>query len=213
MNPSKLEYVFRPTFAYRLVKPLLDWEALRDWKIRRRPPAPRLVKEALIRRFARLTGIRTFIETGTFFGDMVAAVEGEFSRVFSIELEPALCRRAAERFRTLPHVTVVQGNSGTALGDVLGGLDERCLFWLDGHFSGGVTARGPSDTPVRAELAHILRHPVRDHVVLIDDARLFGSGDYPTVDELSSEVRLARPELSIAVEDDIIRIARPDDLT
>ena len=53
---------------------------------------------------------------------------------------------------------------------------------------------------------------MRDHVVLIDDARLFGSGDYPTVDELAADVQGARPEWSVAVEDDIIRIARPDDL-
>lgn len=212
MNPSKLEYFLRPTFAYRFVKPLLDWEALHDWNRRHRPPAPRLVKQALIRRFARATGIRTFIETGTFFGDMVEAIQGEFARVFSIELEPALRRRAAVRFQALSHVTIVEGDSSTALEEVLRGLDERCLLWLDGHFSGGVTARGASDTPVRLELAHVLRHPVRDHVVLIDDARLFGSGDYPTVDELAADVRGARPEWSVAVEDDVIRIARPDDL-
>ncbi len=212
MNPSKLEYILRPTFAYRFVKPLLDREAIRDWNSRRCPPAPRVVKQALIRRFARATGIRTFIETGTFFGDMVEAVQGEFSRVYSIELEPALCRRAAERFKALSHVTIVEGDSSTALVGILGGLDERCLLWLDGHYSGGVTARGTSDTPIRAELARVLSHPVRDHVVLIDDARLFGSGDYPTIDELAAGVRTARPEWSVAVEDDIIRIGRPHDL-
>ena len=212
VNPSKLEYVLRPTWVYCFVKPLLDREALRDWARHGRPPAPRLVKEALVRRVARATGIRTFIETGTFFGDMVAAVEGEFSRVISIELESQLRRRAAERFRGLPHVTIIEGDSGSALHDVLAGLGERCLFWLDGHFSGGVTARGATDTPIRSELAHILGHEVRDHVVLIDDARLFGSGDYPTVEEVFADVRRARPEWSMAVEDDVIRIARPGDL-
>lgn len=212
MNPSKLEYLLRPTFVYRFVKPLLDREALRDWNERHSPPAPRLVKQALVRGFARATGIRTFIETGTFFGDMVEAVQSDFARVFSIELQPALRRRAAERFRDLSHVTIVEGDSRTALGEVLRDIDERCLLWLDGHFSGGVTARGESDTPVRAELSCVLRHPVRDHVVLIDDARLFGSGDYPTVEELAADARTSRPEWSVAVEDDVIRLARPADL-
>jgi hypothetical protein len=77
---------------------------------------------------------------------MVEAIQGEFARVFSIELEPTLSRRAAERFQALSHVTIVEGDSSKALFDVLKGLDERCLLWLDGHFSGGVTARGNVET-------------------------------------------------------------------
>ena len=34
-------------------------------------------------------------------------------------------------------------------------LDGPALFWLDGHYSGGDTAKGELDTPVSAELESI----------------------------------------------------------
>jgi hypothetical protein len=47
------------------------------------------------------------------------------------------------------------------------------LFWLDGHFCGGVSAHGDKGTPILEELNLILSHRVKEHVILIDDARLF----------------------------------------
>jgi hypothetical protein len=78
-------------------------------------------------------------------------------------------------------------------------LVEPALFWLDGHYSGGVTARGESDTPIYAELVHVLGSSHKN-VIVIDDARCFGSGaKYPTIEALTAFVR--RP---IKVENDAI---------
>lgn len=87
-------------------------------------------------------------------------------------------------------------------------LQDRALFWLDGHYSGGHTARGKQDTPIRQELRIIFGHRIKGHVILIDDARLFvGADGYPTLDELRRIVQTARPEWGVAVTDDVIRIA------
>ena len=60
----------------------------------------------------------------------------------------------------------------------------------------------------RAELAALLHHPVRRHLVLIDDARLFtGTDGYPTIDELRTWVERERPGSRVDVEADIIRCA------
>jgi hypothetical protein len=81
------------------------------------------------------------------------------------------------------------------------------LFWLDGHYSGGITAKGRTDTPVAEELEHILTHPVMGHVVLIDDARCFvGQDHYPTLDELKEMILNKRPDWVFDVENDIIRV-------
>jgi hypothetical protein len=86
-------------------------------------------------------------------------------------------------------------------------LDVPCLFWLDGHYSSGVTALGDKETPVEQELRTILRHPVPGHVVLIDDARLFvGEGDWPTISTIESTVHAIDPRLVVRSEDDVIRI-------
>lgn len=87
------------------------------------------------------------------------------------------------------------------------------LFWLDGHYSGGITAKGGLDTPVCAELDAILDHPVHTHVIRIDDARCFdGISDYPQLDKLVEQVRLRRPDMAVEVSHDMIRIfPRPTD--
>ena len=86
-------------------------------------------------------------------------------------------------------------------------LQQPALFWLDGHYSAGDTARGEKDTPLYEELEQILRAPDLGHVIVIDDARCFGSDPaYPTLPALTAYVRSRRPEVEIAVADDSIRI-------
>jgi hypothetical protein len=59
---------------------------------------------------------------------------------------------------------------------------------------------------VPEELAAILNSPLQ-HVILIDDARLFnGTRSYPTLEEINSIVRTAGKNYSIDVKDDIIRL-------
>jgi hypothetical protein len=86
-------------------------------------------------------------------------------------------------------------------------LDQPALFWLDGHYSSGETAKGDKDTPIYEELKHILNFPGQGHVIVIDDARCFGNApDYPDIEELSGFVRSRWPEVNIVVQDDSIRI-------
>ncbi len=57
-----------------------------------------------------------------------------------------------------------------------------------------------------AEMAALVGHPVRGHVVLIDDARLFdGTGGYPRIDELPAWVQERRPGTDVTIDGDIIR--------
>lgn len=79
-------------------------------------------------------------------------------------------------------------------------------FWLDGHYSGFETAKGDLETPVSSELESILRSKI-NHIILIDDARLFtGKNDYPSVEELKNYVLSKKNYYSFEVENDIIRI-------
>jgi hypothetical protein len=91
-----------------------------------------------------------------------------------------------------------------ALKGLLHGLHEPALFWLDGHYSGGNTGKGEKDTPIMAELATIYASDI-PHVVLIDDARCFGTDkDYPSQNELASYIKTLRPSASILVKNDCI---------
>jgi hypothetical protein len=141
---------------------------------------------------------------------MVDAQRRRFRRLFSIELDGRLYDRAVARFRDDPRIVILRGDSSRLLPEVIQRLQGPTLFWLDGHYSGGVTARGESDTPVVQELAAILGDPNSQHVILIDDARCFGSGDYPSLDDIRRQVQVERPGWMVHVEDDIIRIHAPD---
>lgn len=124
----------------------------------------------------------------------------------SIELDQHLYRQAHNRFRNWLNVKTYQGDSGEVLPRILARLHCPALFWLDGHYSGGETAKGEADTPISIELQAILESRIKGHVVLIDDARCFdGTSDYPFIEDLLAIVR-RDPNYRIEISADIIRL-------
>jgi hypothetical protein len=135
------------------------------------------------------------------------ALKSEFSCIITIELSPDLHAAAKRRFAKVSNVRCLVGDSAILLPSLLSQTNEPCLFWLDAHYSAGATAKGDKATPISIELNAVLNHSVRNHVVLIDDARCFdGTHDYPLLSELKNSVCRMRPDLSCVVENDIIRI-------
>lgn len=181
---------------------------LKAWEARGRPiPPPHAVKQEVLRGYAQRYGLKIFVETGTYRGEMVEAMKPLFQKIYSIELSEQLFAAACRRFRWDRHVELIRGDSGRELGRIMTAIDQPTLFWLDGHYSAGVTARGDKDTPIFEELDHILRAPDLGHVIVIDDAGHFGSDPaYPTLEELRKHVVAKRPHLRVAVEGDSIRI-------
>jgi hypothetical protein len=174
----------------------------RVWLSAGRPvPAPEQVKQLLVRQAGEDYGCRVLVETGTFEGDMLLANRHHFARLVSIELSEELWRRASRRLRRASNVTLLHGDSADLLPGVVADLCEPALFWLDAHYSKGITAPGSTETPIEAELRTILAAPAGGHVVLIDDAQDFGRGDYPSIDSIR---KLIAPR-ELAVVDGIIR--------
>ena len=208
---ESIKDIVKKTIPYEVLKFHRDRKALRSWeRIGRSSPPPHIVKETLIRDYARAFNTRILVETGTYLGDMVHAMRKSFSRILSFELDHALHEQACKRFAADDHIEIIHGDSGQLLADYLTNINEPCLFWLDGHYSGGITARGELETPIKRELEHVFAHPVAGHVILIDDARCFtGQNDYPTLDELQRYVRERTQGWQFSVKDDVVRI-HPD---
>ena len=171
-------------------------------------PPPHAVKESAIRRLARAHGIRTLVETGTLHCDMVAAVLLDFDHIYSIELSRELYWLARLRFLGRRKVRLVQGDSSEKLAHVLARIDVPAIFWLDGHYGGGIMARGKKDVPIVEELAAIPSHAVPDHVVVIDDVGIFrrAEGDTPSLEELEAQIKAARPGSSFVVSQNMIQV-------
>ncbi len=181
-----------------------------DWEKAGKPfPAPAIVKRAAMIEYANKFNATHFIETGTFMGDTTMAVKDNFEKIDTIELDEKLALRAKEVFKPYAHINTWQGDSGVKLGEILNTIPKNtiCFFWLDGHFSGGITAKADLNTPISAELNTIFNHS-KKHVIFIDDARLFFSGeeDYPPFEELVKQIKMYNDSISIEVKDDIIRI-------
>jgi len=182
-----------------------------QWQAKGKPaPSPHLAKQRNIIKHARQYGTRVMVETGTFHGDMCHAMRDVFDRIYTIELSDALYEGAVKRFRRVPHIQPMHGDSGQVIAEVLAKIEEPALFWLDGHYSSGNTAQGELDTPISQELDHILAHRVRDHVILIDDARCFtGENDYPQLESLRAYLLEQRPDWAFHVENDCICFTPP----
>jgi len=182
---------------------------IHSWEVNSERNLLHQVKRKTVELFSNENGIQIMVETGTCLGEMVFATKSIFKTIYSIELDEKLYQGAQRRFKDYEHIHILQGDSSLVLPLILKEVEEPVLFWLDAHFSGGITARGELDSPVSAEMEAILDHPVKGHVILIDDASDFvGKSGYPTIDELKCVVFAKWSDASINVKDDIIRISQ-----
>jgi hypothetical protein len=181
---------------------------LAEWERKGKPiPPPHIVKQLTLEYYAKKHKLKILVETGTYYGDMVEAMKNYFDYIYTIELSIGLHKQAKKRFKKDRHVEVILGDSGKELKNLMGKIEQSALFWLDGHYSAGVTERGENDTPIYEELQHILSKQNIDHVIIIDDARFFGTDPaYPTIEELTEFIKIKRKDVQILIQDDSIRI-------
>jgi hypothetical protein len=123
------------------------------------------------RKFIKKT--ENFIETGSYLGDGIQlAIESGFGRIYSIELSENLYNHCVSRFSQYNIVNIVLGDSTVKLKEILDNNPNTSFtFWLDGHYSGGMTARGEKDCPLREELECILSRNITGEIIYIDDMR------------------------------------------
>ncbi len=155
-----------------------------------------------------------FVETGTYLGDSANVAAGIFKQVHTIELSANLYKKAVERFKDNTNICCYLGDSAAVMKKLVPVLTGRVLFWLDGHFSGGITSGGENNTPILSELESISLLPCQKSVILIDDLRLFQqpkSGfkaepsmeGYPTVIALEQAIQKVFPGCQFIVYGDI----------
>lgn len=196
-----------PIFALTLRKKIKRNNRIKAWKKIGCPiPPPDSLKQFVVENYQKNFGYTILVETGTYLGDMVEAQKSNFKKIYSIELGIDLFEKAKKRFESDKNVKILLGDSGYVLPGVLKEIDEPVIFWLDGHYSGGFTAKGEKECPIFEELDAIFNEKKHDHVLLIDDARCFnGFGDYPSMKKLSEYILNKNDKYKITFETDIIR--------
>jgi len=162
-------------------------------------------KQKIIIKIAQKERIRNFIETGTYIGETVKSVLPFFDNIYTIEINRKLYLYNKKKFRKNKNVRVILGNSYKRLQEILPKINEPSIFWLDAHYSGGITSKSDGLTPIKKELKTILKFWKNNSVVLIDDARLFcGKYGYPDIQWIRSIFK--NKKVNIKIENDVIII-------
>ena len=143
-----------------------------------------------------------FVETGTYYGLGVSlAIAAGYKQVASVELSPALYKSAVRMFNDRPQVMLYYGTSENRLWEMIKDINEEIVFWLDAHFADGIM--GPEKSPILKELEIIDRHPIKTHVIMIDDVRDMGTEHFGFVtrDEVIQKITEINPSYKIVYED------------
>lgn len=199
-----MKSVLRNTAPYRLltlIRGYLQWGG-RQYAA----PSPHAIKQACLLRNSFPDA--TWVETGTYLGQTTKVLSKVASMVHSIEPEPTLCANAKKYFSGYSNVEIHAGTSEEVFPSLLPRISGDVNFWLDGHYSAGVTFKGPQDTPIMDELRVVsenLGH-FGKVCVLVDDIRCFNPhlAEYATYPSLDVLVDWARAnQLNWHIEHDI----------
>ena len=179
------------------------------WLMRGKPVrSPHLLKQMTVAEYGRRYNLRTLVETGTYYGEMVASMRKHFDRIYSVELEPQLAAVSREKFAGDPGITILEGDSQTLIPKVVAELQAPAVFWLDAGYYGVHPAQGDLSR-LLSELRAILSSSIPGHVVLMDDARCFiGAENKFTAAQLASWIEKEFPDRRAEIARDIFRVTR-----
>lgn len=119
------------------------------------------------------TKYNCFIETGTYNGGTIFSVEPYFSKLYTIEFSEHYYKSTKNKYNG-DRINFILGDSSIVFETLLPTITEKCIFFLDGHWSSGDTGRSNKDCPLDEEITHINNLFTNDAIIIIDDFRLFG---------------------------------------
>lgn len=172
---------------------------------------------ALITKLRDLFGVKLFVEAGTYNGETARWAATEFEQVVTIENSQILYDQTSFKYNHLKNVQFIAGDTRKCLEEIVPSLEEITIFWLDSHWCGG-DSYGESDQCPLLEELEILNESSLNHIVLIDDARLFLAPPplpnnlkyWPGIDQVIVALKSNFTDRYIVIQEDVI-IAVPGD--
>jgi hypothetical protein len=114
-----------------------------------------------------------FIETGTYHGETIFEIEPYFNKVYTVEYSETLYNKTKSKY-TGNKINFLLGDSSSVFETLLPTIEDKCIFFLDGHWSNFDTGKSSKDCPLKEEITHINNLFKYEAIIIIDDYRLFG---------------------------------------
>lgn len=114
-----------------------------------------------------------FVETGTYMGETIIPLETHFKELHTIEVKKDIYDHVKQKSNK---INFYLGDSSKVLANLCPNIKHPTIFFLDGHWSAGITGKGEKDCPLYEELQCIMSSFNQDCIIIIDDCRLFGKG-------------------------------------
>lgn len=173
---------------------------------------PQEYKHYVIRHYARKYHCNKLVETGTCLGDTLFKLRKRFTELYSIEVVEDLYKDNKTRFKDIKNVHLYLGDSALKLKKMIEDANTKdaiLCFWLDGHYSGGITGMGGGRVcPIYEELNTIFTMlQNRRFVILIDDAGDFDGVEYPDINDVKKYIeKIGKNRINMQIKSDIIRV-------
>ena len=177
-----------------------------------------LMKFFQIDSLRKRTGATQFIEAGTYLGLTAERCSRVFDKVYTIELDPELVRKASVRLKRHPNIELIEGDASIRLEQILqrSEVDDVVIFW-DGHACGAYAQSGDTTPaadiatePVMSGLGRVFAWSHKIKGIIVDDFRLFGEQEgFPTKAELIGLLEtFGRNTFEVSVHLDQVILAR-----
>lgn len=148
----------------------------------------------------------SFLETGYYMGSGVhRAIQAGFEKIFSIEISSIHVKNGKKHYEDnilLGQVEIINDDSRNLYETIKQYPNKRFLFFLDAHADQSIEHERSVNCPVLEELEAIKKHPIKDHVILVDDMRLFRSQSAWArdilVDKIVEELHKINPNYKIS---------------
>lgn len=167
--------------------------------------------DELIEKLTKQFEIPNFVETGTYYGNTAISASKIFNKVITIEFSQDLYQKVKQKYESISNIEFLWGDSRIELEKVVQQLNHSSLFWLDAHWSGGLTYGEVDQCPLIEEIKIINQSPL-EHFIFIDDARLFLSPPQPphkieqwsNISDIIHALKSSQTERYIVIIEDVI---------
>ena len=120
--------------------------------------------------FHDIFSLSSFVEAGTYGLAATARLAATiYPNVQTVELGLNHYQEAKSHLDKIPNTHLYLGDAVSHFETMIRNSEQRRLFWLDAHYSGGTTSGVPGYSPVIELLKEIKKHGDLEDVILIDD--------------------------------------------